>query len=272
MTQPADIAAIFDRSSASYEQVGPAFFAPMGAELVARAGLADGFAVLDVGCGRGHCLFPAAAVVGPAGSVLGIDLAPGMVAATAAEARSRGLTQVRVEAGDASAADFAPASFDAVLAGLVIFFLPDPAVALRAWADLLKPGGRLTMTTFGKQEPGYDRAMKAIVSFVAQKPGELKIERPAEKLRAVDSVRALVEANGFREVSIEEVSFETRFTGPEQWWEWVLSHGGRSIIEKLPEDRVAEARAAAFAELEALRTAEGDLAIRTGVRYTTAMV
>nr|WP_308784713.1 methyltransferase domain-containing protein [Phytohabitans houttuyneae] len=97
------IAGVFDRAAPTYEQTGVAFFDPIGAALAERAGLRAGERVLDVGCGRGASLLPAAEAVGPSGVAAGIDLAPGMVAATAAEARRRGLTQVHVKVGDAEA-------------------------------------------------------------------------------------------------------------------------------------------------------------------------
>ncbi|HEY3603999.1 MAG TPA: methyltransferase domain-containing protein, partial [Sporichthyaceae bacterium] len=98
--QKAAIAAAFDNSAATYEQVGVDYFGPLGAELLRRAAPAAGASVLDLGCGRGHVLFPAAAAVGPSGRVVGTDLSVRMVAACAAQAAAEGLTQVSVQVGD----------------------------------------------------------------------------------------------------------------------------------------------------------------------------
>ena len=95
--------------------------------------------VLDVGCGRGAALFPAAEAVGVTGSVAGIDLVAAMVAATAADITRRGVANASVRVGDAESPEFPDRSFDAVLAGFVLFFLPDLAAALRACARLLRP-------------------------------------------------------------------------------------------------------------------------------------
>jgi O-methyltransferase/aklanonic acid methyltransferase len=59
----ARLSGIFDRASATYGQVGPGYFAHFGERLVERAGLAPGMRVLDVACGRGAVLFPAAQLV-----------------------------------------------------------------------------------------------------------------------------------------------------------------------------------------------------------------
>ncbi|PWT74857.1 MAG: hypothetical protein C5B60_06190 [Chloroflexi bacterium] len=60
----ARLSGIFDRASATYGQVGPGYFAYFGERLVEHAGLAPGMHVLDVACGRGAVLFPAAQRVG----------------------------------------------------------------------------------------------------------------------------------------------------------------------------------------------------------------
>ncbi len=115
---------VFEQAATSYDRTGVSFFGPFGAELVRRAGIRPGERVLDVGCGRGAVLFPAAQATGPTGQVTGIDLAPAMVALTAEEVTRAGLTHVDVRVGDAQQPDFPEGSFDAVLAGLVVFLLP----------------------------------------------------------------------------------------------------------------------------------------------------
>lgn len=76
---PERIAAVFGRAAPTYDSVVP-FFTEIGAWLVDHADVRPGESVLDVGCGRGATLFLAAARVGNAGRVLGLDLAPEIVA------------------------------------------------------------------------------------------------------------------------------------------------------------------------------------------------
>src|SRR6266576_6371116 len=116
--------------AATYDRVGVDYFEIFGRQLVATAHLAPGERVLDIGCGRGAVLFPAADAVGAQGQVTGIDLSPGMVQATASEVEHRGLNHVDVHVMDAQGPTLPTASYDVVLAGLAIFFLPDPVVAL----------------------------------------------------------------------------------------------------------------------------------------------
>ncbi|MER6329350.1 methyltransferase domain-containing protein [Streptomyces sp. NPDC001034] len=259
-------AAVFDRSAATYEQVGPRFFGPFGHLLVERARIRPGDRILDVGCGRGHVLFPAAEATGPGGSVVGIDLAPAMVSLTAEAAAD--LPHVTVALGDAAAPDFPDDEFDLILAGLVIFFLPEPDQALLEYRRLLRPGGRLAFSTFGRRDPVFEQAVKTLGSFVAPRPGGNPPERPADRFRdRASHLDLLADWSG---IEITEHTLETRFTGQQQWWEWIQSHGVRRIVELLPADRLREAKAAAFEVMEAARTTDGDLAIRTELRVTTA--
>ena len=67
---------------------------PVTRTFLEAAGLTRGMRVLDVGSGAGDVAFLAAELVGPMGSIVGIDKAAAAVAAAAATARARGLAQV----------------------------------------------------------------------------------------------------------------------------------------------------------------------------------
>ena len=112
----ARIAGIFGRVAPTYDTV-ISFFATFGRVLVETASLREGERVLDLACGRGACLRPAAVAMGPRGFVLGVDLAEPMIAATAAELRAAGIDNAEVRVGDAERLDFPDASFDVVLCG-----------------------------------------------------------------------------------------------------------------------------------------------------------
>jgi SAM-dependent methyltransferase len=267
-TMKRGIAAVFDRGAETYDHVGVDFFTPPARELVARAGLRRGERVLDLGTGRGAVLFAAAEAVGPTGRVVGIDLAARMAELTQAEAAARGFENVSAVPGDAEQPDFPAASFDAILAGLVIFFLPDPDTALARYAKLLAPGGRLAFTTFAKSDENHDAAMKAIAGFA---PGDLPERRTRQgPFKTRDGIAELLARGGFADASVDEVTYESRFADPDHFLSWMWSHGGRHILEQVPADRLDEASEAAKAAFEPARTPSGDYAIRTQIRFTVA--
>ncbi len=106
----------------------------------ARAGLAKGMRVLDVGCGAGDVSLLAAAFVGAGGSVLGIDQSPESVSLARDRAKAAGLDNVRFEVARIEAFDSSE-RFDALVGRLVLLYLKEPAVVLRHLAERVRPGG-----------------------------------------------------------------------------------------------------------------------------------
>ena len=263
------IAAAFDNSADSYEQVGVAFFAPLGAELVRRAALRPGERVLDLGCGRGHCLFPAAEAVGPTGSVVGTDLSPRMVELCSAEVNRRGLSQVRVELGDASDPAFPHGSFDVVTAGMVMFFVPEPRKTMTHVAALLRPGGRYAMSSFGPSDPKFDETMGILYSHRIGPPWEPNPDKPFD---THETMTGMLTDAGFVDVEITELQHDIVFPDPDGYWAWVGSHGGRIMIDQVRPEHLPAARAEVYARWEPHREADGSLIHRSRARFTTARV
>ncbi len=239
-----DLVDAFDRASADYDNVGVDFFTPIGAALVAAVAPAPGERLLDVGCGRGAVLFRAADAVGPTGVVVGTDLAPGMVARTAAAAAGR--PQITVTVGDAQAPDFPDGSFDVVTAGLVVFFLPDPGAAFAAYRRLLRPGGRLGFSSFAAHDPLYRQALEILARHA---PGAPPPFRPPALFDSAEALTAAVSAAGFTDARVEETTVVSRFRDVDQLLAWIGSHLGRQLVERVPAERLDEARAELTAAL-----------------------
>ncbi len=118
------------------------FYRDLTADVLRRAGIAAGMHVLDVGCGVGDVSLLAAELVGPCGSVLGIDRSAEAIKLAAWRAAEAGHQQVRFEATEIDAFS-PPQKFDAVIGRLVLVYLPDPAAIVRRLAGLLRRGGLL---------------------------------------------------------------------------------------------------------------------------------
>ncbi len=260
------IARLFDRAAAGYHRIGHGLFVPAGAALVAVAALQPGDQVLDVGCGRGAALFPAAEAVGPSGFVTGIDLAPAMVEATQADIVRQGLLNARVQVGDAESPPFPARSFDAVLAGFVLFFLPDPAMALGSFARLLRRGGRLAVSTFADptdQETTFTQTCRAALQpFLGSSPP--LDNPPLQRLRTTESVIGLLDAAGFVDVQ----STLSDVDCPTGCWYWLWSGGLRRLVDQVPTQAHDAARAAFSRAVGELDRTAGTLTGR--VRFTTA--
>ncbi len=96
--------------------------------------------VLDCGCGPGSITLGLAGVVAP-GVVVGVDVAPWQLARARALAKQEGVKSLAFAAGDAYRLPFSDASFDAVLAHMLLGNLRDPPAALRELRRVLRPGG-----------------------------------------------------------------------------------------------------------------------------------
>lgn len=113
-------------------------------------------AVLDVGCGGG-LLSEAMAAAGA--RVTAIDLAPGLLKV----ARLHGLESgVKVDYRESTVEALAgelPGAFDAVTCMEMLEHVPDPGSVVRACAALLKPGGRLFLSTLNRTPAAFALAI-----------------------------------------------------------------------------------------------------------------
>lgn len=111
--------------------------------LLRRSGIEPGMRVLDVGCGAGDVSLLTAGLVGPEGSVVGVDIDAELVALATDRAARSGQRNITFQQGDAGALTF-PERFDAVVGRFVLMHLPEPVQVLRSLARLAQPGGLVT--------------------------------------------------------------------------------------------------------------------------------
>ena len=124
-----------------------AIYAASTRHLFADAGIAPGMRVLDAGCGVGDVSLLAAAIVGPSGSVVGVDTDLAALAVAEARAAQAGLDNVRFVLDDLRDAAFEE-PFDALVGRFVLMYLADPAGALRRLSRHLVAGGVLAFQEF----------------------------------------------------------------------------------------------------------------------------
>ena len=150
------------------------------AELLARvpdascesfAGVANPFAleplgigedVLDVGCGAGMDTLIAAQMVGPTGSVTGIDMTPEMVAKARQSVAESRLGTITIVEGSAERMPFVDACFDVIISNGVIDLIPDKDAVFSEILRVLRPGGRIQLADVTIQRPVSEEGRRDI--------------------------------------------------------------------------------------------------------------
>ncbi|MGM0984718.1 MAG: malonyl-ACP O-methyltransferase BioC [Pseudomonadota bacterium] len=146
--------------------------------------------VLDLGCGPGEMAAQLAERFGIGCTVIGLDLAPGMLEV----ARRTHAHAARWLCGDAAALPLEDASQDLVVSNLAIQWCPDLDAVMAELRRVLRPGGRALINTLG---PGT----LAEVGQAWSRPGQ-----PAGLLGFRDAARhhAAVRGAGFRHLDCHE--------------------------------------------------------------------
>lgn len=240
---------VFTRSAASYERIR--YFPIFGQWLVETARIPAGARVLDVACGRGAVLFPAAEQVGIRGQVIGIDLAEGMAHETQIEIQRRGLKQAEARQMDAEHLSFPDSYFDFVLCGFSLQFFPHLEQALSEFRRVLKSAGQVAVTTWSEDDPRWDwfEDLRAAYGAVL-KLGSQSLDKPEEVQRWFSQA-------GFVDIHVTSKALDMLYLDEEEWWnvEWSIS--GRAGLEKLSPETLEQFKAKAFEKAQVQKQADG---------------
>jgi SAM-dependent methyltransferase len=151
----------------------PALFSHWAEVIAVAADIAPGKRVLDVACGTGILARKLATLIGSPQSIVGLDLAPGML-----EVAKRVAPDIKWQQGSAESLPFADASFDAVVSQFGLMFFPDRVRALREMLRVLTPGNRLAVAVWD--------SLDHIPAFA----DELKLMEPLAGRAAADALRS----------------------------------------------------------------------------------
>ena len=217
----------------------PAIGAQLAADLVELAALSPGERVLDVACGTGAVAWLAADRLGPAGTVVGVDVNPGMLAV--ARTTDPGAT-IEWHEATAETLPLADERFDVVLCQLGLQFISDKQMALREMWRVLVSCGRVLINVCGPTPPLFTVLEEALDRHLG--PAAAEFVRTVFSLDDADELRDLVSDVGFEAASTSSAVRTLRLPPPREFlWQYVhstplaaaaarLDEQGRRLLER----------------------------------------
>jgi ubiquinone/menaquinone biosynthesis C-methylase UbiE len=137
--------------------------------------LKPGMVVADIGAGSGYYTARMSKRVGPAGRVYATDIQPGMIELLDRRIKSEGLTNVTTVLGGMDDPKLPARSIDLAIMVDVYHELQQPQVFLQRLKESFKPGGRLVLLEFRKEDPNVP-----ILEVHKMSVAEVKQEMEAE--------------------------------------------------------------------------------------------
>jgi ubiquinone/menaquinone biosynthesis C-methylase UbiE len=197
----------------------PAIGEPASAVVLAAAALQPGERVLDVACGTGVVTRHAAELVGPSGTVTGVDVAPDMIdVARATPAPDTPAIDWHV--GDAMSLPFPDGGYDVVLCQMGLMFMEDRVAAIGEMRRVLAPGGRVVIGTPGEIQPPFVVLERAIVEHVNADLGGFV--RAVFSLHDPDTVAGYLRDAGLQDVTGAVVRARLQLPAPEEFlWQYI---------------------------------------------------
>jgi SAM-dependent methyltransferase len=177
---------------------------------------------LDVGCGTGALSGTILERADPR-SLTGVDPSPGFVEYSKARL---GSARARFEMGDAQSLPLAAASVDAVVSGLVLNFVPQPARAVAEMRRVARPGG-----VIGAYVWDYAEGMELMRCFwdaaVALDPAALELdEGPRFPICRPEPLSQLFAEAGLAGVETRAIDVATVFRDLDDYWKPFLGGQG----------------------------------------------
>jgi ubiquinone/menaquinone biosynthesis C-methylase UbiE len=232
------IAATYTAAAACFDNLP--FWSHFGRVTVSRLQLKLGARVLDLCCGTGASALPAAEAVGPAGTVLGVDITEALLERGRAKAAAAGLGNVTFEATSVEDLRLPAASLDAVISVFGLFFVEDMAGLLsRAWA-WLAPGGVLAITTWGQQvlAPGEALFWEAVL----REAPALTPKSHAGRLDTPEKIAAVFAAADLPRPGIARERWDMPLASPEDFWPVILGTSNRAALDALTPEQQTRVR------------------------------
>lgn len=226
---------------------------PAVTECWQRVGITEGWRVLDVGAGPGYATADLAEIVGPAGSVLGIERSGRFLEAARERCRRRGLSNVEFREADLMEVSLGQLNFDASWCRWVACFVSSPAKLIGNIAGALRPGGLAIFHEYSDYEtfrfmpirPALEKFAQEVMASWRASGGEPNVARDLPRLLRECGMRVL------------EILPRVRTVAPHEYaWQWPASFIEINVVRLQELGRLTEEEGAEV--LREFRAADAD--------------
>ncbi len=173
-------------------------------------GFTAGQRVLDLGCGSGTTTFGIARLVGPSGSVTGVDISDILLAPALAQAAAEPDLPVTFEKADVETHAFAPESFDVAFSRFGLMFFANPAAAFANVRSAMAPGGRLAFLCWRavRENTWASTTIRIARNHIELPPGPGPEDPGPYSFRDPARIRRILTEGGWSDLSIEPIDSE----------------------------------------------------------------
>jgi ubiquinone/menaquinone biosynthesis C-methylase UbiE len=221
---------------------------------------------LDIGCATGLPLIELAQIHGAKARFTGLDIWSAALHRAQQRVAFQGLANTTLVEGDGHKLPFRRQSFDLIVSNLGINNFDHPDAVFAECARLLRPGGRLVLTTNVR---GHLREFYDVFRSVLPPRQHERLEADEAHRGSVASLSARLEAAGFAITRVVEREFQLRFLDGSAMLRHSLVHwfllGWRAVVDPADEESV-------FAELEHRLNQQGPLVMTVPMVYVEATV
>ena len=226
----------FDTVAKGYDHPSLTFFPETAKRLVEHLQLNPTDHLLDVCTGTG-CVALAAAEKLSRGKVTGIDLSSGMLQQAKDKAAQNGLNNTEFKQMDLEHLEFENGMFDAATSSFGLFFLEDMTHALNNISRVVRPEGRIAITSFTGEafSPMADIFIKCYESTGREVP-----PLSWKRLATEELIKEQFNAVGITKVDIYHEPLGYQMTDPQMWWDVVWNAGWRALLNQMSEEEQKE--------------------------------
>jgi ubiquinone/menaquinone biosynthesis C-methylase UbiE len=254
----------FDTVSSGYDGGALRFFAQSAHNMVSLLDLRGDEHALDVACGTGHASLAAARML-PNGRVTGVDFSGGMLEQASRKAAAHSISNIDFLERDMTALGFPVASFDVAVCAFGIFFVDDLDAQLAHIASVVKPGGKVMISSF--QEEHYFHPLREMM-LDRLRTHAIAIPPPVwKRVGNEGACSALFKGAGLTNTRVETRNVGYYLDCAERWWDVIWNAGFRRLVSLLPQDDRDRFKREHLKEIEALTTSDG-IWLDVGVLYT----